>query len=57
VKGALDGRHITDMSGDDQRGMYFADIENAILYWPSIQEDGMPLQNAVGLPLTNFHLF
>jgi len=44
VKGALEGRHITEMSGDNQSGMYFADIENSILYWPCIQEDGIPLR-------------
>jgi len=40
VKGAAEGRHITEMTGKPTKGMYFADTENAILFWPCILEFG-----------------
>ena len=36
MKGAVEGRHITEMAVKSDKGMYFADTENAILYWPSV---------------------
>jgi len=55
LKGALEGRIITELACNP-KGIYFADSENAILYWPLLEENGI-LPYLEQIPSTTKRIF